>query len=99
MDLGTTAAVVGIVAAVVYVAETAHKYISAIFQKKSSLARGRESDTLSKKGSGTTASKKIDWMRSRLDLENGKFIKGSYAHSIKVLPTHDLDITVLHPLL
>jgi len=48
MDLGTTAAVVGIIAAGVYVAETAHKYVSA-FLKKIDRTRDRKIDRPCKK--------------------------------------------------
>jgi hypothetical protein len=45
MELATAAAVIGIIAAVVYVVETAYKYGSAIFKKNHRRPRARQNDT------------------------------------------------------
>jgi hypothetical protein len=104
MDLGTTGIIVGIVAAAVYVIETACKYGSALYKKISQTASRSIFYSLSKKSSGRPPerSKKILTTPSRLRSQQGtsfatpSVIKGSYGRSTKVRPGYDIDLLFCH---
>jgi hypothetical protein len=88
MDLGTTGIIVGIIAAVVYLLETACKYGSLFLKNRSERPPAN--------------SKKILTKRSRPLSPRGtsfaapSFIKGSYSHSTRVQPGYDIDILTCH---
>jgi hypothetical protein len=80
MGLVTTAAIASIVAAVVYVAETAGKYVSALLKNH----QERPLRLL----------KKIFTRRSRPRSQSP--LHGSYAKAIKIRPRYDVDFVAYH---
>jgi len=88
MDLGTTGIVVGIIAAVVYVVETACKYGAALL-KKYPERPPEESNTILEERSRPRSQEGTSFAAPN-------FIKGSYSRATKVRPGYDIDILFSH---